>query len=288
MSRAATLAGGGAILLWAFLALLSRAASAVPPLQLTAMAFAVSGGAGLVWLAARGQLGVLRQGWKAWLHGVGGLFGYHALYFAALASAPPATANLINYTWPLMIVLLSAPALGLRLTWRHGIGTMLALAGCAILLGGGAAFPAGAWLGYACAAAAAMVWATYSILARRFQRVPGAALAGFCAGTSVLAWLAHLMAEPTMAPDPAAALAVLALGAGPMGTAFVLWDQGMKRGDPRLLGTLAFSTPVLSTLLLAGWRLAPLTGGTLVAAALVALGGWIAARQQAAPRLAES
>jgi drug/metabolite transporter (DMT)-like permease len=287
MNRAATLAGGGAILLWAFLALLSRAASGIPPLQLTAMAFAVSGGAGLAWLAVCGQFGVLLQGWKAWLHGVGGLFGYHALYFAGLAWAPPATANLINYTWPLLIVLLSAPALGLRLTWRHALGTLLALAGCATLLGGGAAFPAGAWLGYACAASAAVVWATYSFLARRFQRVPAAALAGFCAGTSVLAWLAHLAAEPTVAPDLAAALAVLALGAGPLGTAFVLWDHGMKRGDPRLLGTLAFSTPVLSTLLLAGWGLAPLTGATVVAAALVALGGWVAGREQAAPFLAE-
>ena len=122
-TRAATLAGCGAIGLWAVLALLSRAASGVPPLQLTAMSFAVSGGLGLAWLALRGQLHDLRQPPLAWAHGVGGLFGFHALYFASLARAPAATANLINYTWPLLIVLLSAALLGLRLTWRHGLGT---------------------------------------------------------------------------------------------------------------------------------------------------------------------
>ena len=156
--RGATLAGSGAIGLWAVLALLSRAASGVPPLQLTAMSFAVSGGLGLAWLAATGQLLVLRQPPLAWLHGVGGLFGFHALYFASLARAPAATANLINYTWPLLIVLLSAALLGMRLTLRHGLGTALALAGCAMLLSGGAAFPAGAALGYAVAAASAVVW----------------------------------------------------------------------------------------------------------------------------------
>ena len=104
--RGATLAGCGAIGLWAVLALLSRAASGVPPLQLTAMSFAVSGGLGLAWLALRGQLRDLRQPPLAWLHGVGGLFGFHALYFASLARPPAATANLINYTWPLLIVLL--------------------------------------------------------------------------------------------------------------------------------------------------------------------------------------
>ena len=142
--NAASWAGCGALGLWAFLALLNRAAAGVPPLQLTAMAFAVSAACGLAWLAARGRLDELRQSPAAWLHGVGGLFGYHALYFAAWASAPPAEATLLNYVWPLLIVLLSAALLGLRLTRRHAVGTALALAGCALLLGGGASFRADA------------------------------------------------------------------------------------------------------------------------------------------------
>lgn len=275
--RGATLAGCGAIGLWAVLALLSRAASGVPPLQLTAMSFAVSGGLGLAWLAASGRLQDLRQPPLAWLHGVGGLFGFHALYFASLARAPAATANLINYTWPLLIVLLSAALLGMRLTRRHGLGTALALAGCAMLLGGGAAFPAGAALGYALAAASAVVWALYSVLSRRFPGVPPGAMAGFCAGTAVLAGAAHLMSEATVALDASAWAAVLALGLGPVGAAFVLWDRGMKHGDPRLLGTLAFATPVLSTLILAAAGLAPFTVTTVAAAALVAAGGFVAA-----------
>lgn len=276
--RAATLAGCGAIGLWAVLALLSRAAADIPPLQLTAMSFTVSGGLGLAWLATHGQLRDLRQPLLAWAHGVGGLFGFHALYFASLARAPAATANLINYTWPLLIVLLSAALLGLRLTWRHGLGTLLALAGCALLLGGAAAFPAGAALGYALAAASAVVWALYSVLSRRFATVPPGAMAGFCAGTATLSSGMHLLTEATVAPDPAAWAAVLALGLGPVGAAFVLWDRGMKHGDPRLLGTLAFATPVLSTLVLAAAGFAPFTTVTVAAAALVAVGGFVAAR----------
>ena len=275
--RGATLAGCGAIGLWAVLALLSRAASGVPPLQLTAISFAVSGGLGLAWLAVTGRLHDLRQPPLAWLHGVGGLFGFHALYFASLARAPAATANLINYTWPLLIVLLSATLPGMRLTLRHGLGTALALAGCALLLGGGAAFPAGAALGYALAATSAVVWALYSLLSRRFPGVPPGAMAGFCAGTAVLAGAAHLASEATVALDASAWAAALALGLGPVGAAFVLWDRGMKRGDPRLLGTLAFATPVLSTLILAAAGLAPFTAATVAAAALVAAGGFVAA-----------
>ena len=277
--RPATLAGAGAIVLWAFLGLLSRAAAAIPPLQLTAMSFGVAAVLGLGVLLARGRLSDLRQRPPAWAHGVGGLFGFHALYFAALAWAPAAEANLINYSWPLLIVLLSAALLGLRLTGAHIAGTVLGAAGCALLLGGGARLTAGAMPGYLAAVASAITWATYSVLSRRFfATVPTGAVAGFCAASAVLAAASHFAFEPTVVPETQGWVAVLALGAGPVGGAFFLWDIGMKRGDPRLLGTLAYATPVASTLLLCAGGFAPFSGTLLASAALVAAGGLVAAR----------
>jgi len=276
--RPATLAGGGAIVLWAFLGLLSRAAAAIPPLQLTAMSFAVAAILGVSVLVARGRLADLRQRPLAWLHGVGGLFGFHALYFAALAWAPAAQANLINYSWPLLIVLLSALLLGLRLTARHIVGTILGAAGCVLLLSGGAHPNGTAFPGYLAAACSAVVWAGYSVLSRRFADVPTGAVAGFCAASAALAAASHSVFEPTVAPDATGWLAVLALGAGPVGGAFFLWDIGMKRGDPRLLGTLAYATPVASTLLLCAGGFATFGGTLLASAVLVAAGGLVAAR----------
>jgi drug/metabolite transporter (DMT)-like permease len=272
-----TLAGIGALLLWAFLALLARMAGGVPALQLTAMAFAVGGALALGVVAARGRLGALRQGPLAWAHGVGGLFGYHALYFAALALAPAVEANLLNYLWPLLIVLLSAPILGLRLGARRLAGVGLGFAGCALLVGAGASFPAGAALGFACAVGCAVVWAVYSVTSKRMAAVPTDALAGFCIATALLAGAAHLAFETTVMPDARQWLAVLLLGAGPLGAAFFLWDAGMKRGDPRLLGTLAYAVPVASTLLLVAAGEGGLDWRVAVAAALVAGGGLLAA-----------
>jgi len=276
--RPATLAGGGAIALWAFLGLLSRAAAAIPPLQLTAMSFLVAAVLGMAVLLARGRLSDLRQRPLAWLHGVGGLFGFHALYFTALAWAPAAEANLINYSWPLLIVLLSALLLGLRLRVRHVVGTVLGAAGCMLLLSGGARLTVSALPGYAAAVCSAIIWATYSVLSRRFAEVPTGAVAGFCAGSAVLAAASHFAFEPTIAPDPQGWIAALLMGAGPVGGAFFLWDVGMKRGDPRLLGTLAYATPVASTLLLCAGGFATFSLTLLASAVLVAAGGLVAAR----------
>lgn len=273
----ATIAGSGALLLWAFLALLARVAAGVPPLQLTALGFAVGGALALTVVAARGRLKLLRQGGLAWAHGVGGLFGYHALYFAALAFAPAVEANLLNYLWPLLIVLLSAPILGMHLGPRRILGVGLGFAGCVLLVGAGASFPAGAVFGFACALGCAVVWAVYSVTSKRMAAVPTEALAGFCLATALLAGAAHLAFETTVAPDARQWIAILLLGAGPLGAAFFLWDEGMKRGDPRLLGTLAYATPVASTLLLVVAGEGTLDWRTAAAAVLVIGGGVLAA-----------
>ncbi|MBK1657549.1 EamA family transporter [Paracraurococcus ruber] len=276
----ATLAGCAALLLWAFLALLARLAQPLPPLLLTGLAFAVGGALGVAVVAARGRLGALRQPAIVWLHGVGGLAGYHALYFAALALAPPVEANLLNYTWPLLIVLLAGPLRGLRLGPRRLAGVALGAAGAVLLLAAGAqGFGGGSPAGYAAAAGAAVTWAFYSVLAGtpRLSGVPTEAVAGFCLASAALALLGHWAFEPAASPAVGQWPAILLLGAGPVGAAFFLWDVGMKRGDPRLLGTLAYATPVASTLLLVLAGEGALSPAVLLAAALVVGGGALAA-----------
>ena len=94
-----------------------------------------------------GGLRALRQPLVVWLVGVGGLFGYHALYFIALRFAPPAEAGLLNYLWPLLIVLFSSLLPGERLAAHHIVGALLGLAGTILLFAGAAgAVRAGAYL----------------------------------------------------------------------------------------------------------------------------------------------
>jgi drug/metabolite transporter (DMT)-like permease len=275
----ATLLGGVALLNWAMLALLSRIAADLPPFQVTAMAFSVTAGFGLIYLALKREIGLLRQSGWAWTHGVLGLFGYHALFFTALRYAPAAEANLLNYAWPFLLVLLSVPFLGLQLTRSHLLGVTIGLCGCALLLARGASFSLDAAFGYVCAIAAAFTWALYSVLSGRFKNVPTQAVIGFCAGGALLAGIAHLLFETSVAPSPSALVCVLLLGIGPAGGAFLLWDVGMKRGDPRLLAVLGYGVPVASTLILGLAGLAALSLDTLMAAILVALGGYLAARR---------
>jgi drug/metabolite transporter (DMT)-like permease len=284
--RTATLIGLTAILMWSLLAVLTVATGKIPAFQLAAMTFAIGALVGfLTWVGRPGVIGALRQPPLAWIVGVGGLFGYHALYFLALRFAPPAEAGLLNYLWPLLIVLFSSLLPGERLAPHHIVGALLGLVGTVLLFAGNSSggFAPGQLPGLIAAFVAAFVWAAYSVMSRKLKAVPTDAVAGFCAVTALLATLMHGIVEVTVWPETTAQwLAIIALGVGPVGAAFYAWDIGMKRGDIRVLGAASYATPLFSTafLILAGF--AKPSASIAIAAVLIAGGGLIAAKDMIA------
>jgi len=251
-----------AIILWSTLALAGAGLQSVPRLLLLGVTLLASG---LVSLARR-------AGWRVparvLLVGVGGIFGYHFLYFTAFASAPAVEVNLINYLWPLLIVLLSPLVLpGARLRPNHLLGALLGMAGAGLIATGGRLHLQSQHLpGYAAAAGAALTWALYSLLTRRLPPFPTGSVGAFCLLSGLLALGVYFLAggslQAVTALTPAQWMFLLLVGAGPMGAAFFFWDAALKRGDPRGIGALAYLTPLLSTLnlvLFAGQRLTALS-----------------------------
>jgi drug/metabolite transporter (DMT)-like permease len=277
-ARAATFAALGAIVLWGSLAWLSVRLASWPPFFLLGCALGI------------GALPALPR-WRHWrvpprtlALGVYGLFGFHFFLFVALRNAPPVAANLINYLWPLLIVFLTPVLLeGYRLRARHVAGAVMGFTGAALLVapelhGGRLA------IGYVFALVSALIWSSYSLWTKRVPPFATAAVGLFCALASLLAFVAHWAWEPRFSP-PAGDLAyLLAIGLGPMGTAFLLWDYALKRGDPRLLGTLAYLTPLLSTALLVGSGTGEFSLRIGVAALLIVAGAALAARAERARR----
>src|SRR5690606_7432364 len=121
-------------------------------------------------------------------------------YFFALRSAPPVEAGLINYLWPLLIVVFSAFLPGERLKWQHILGCVLALVGAVLVVtrGQGLSLDAQYLPGYFAALCAALAWSSYSVRSRRFAGVPSEAITGFCLATAVLSTICHLLLEPTV------------------------------------------------------------------------------------------
>ena len=240
----------GAITLWASLASLGVALRHVPPFLLTGIALGLGSLLALPF--------VLRDP-HAWripastlLLGVYGLFGFHFLLFIALRHAPPVEANLVNYLWPLLIVVLAPLFLrGVRLHTLHVVAALLGFAGAAIAILGSGTGSAGGWAwGYLPALASAFVWASYSLLTQRVAAFPTTAIGLFGLVSGGLSLLCHWALEAPVALSGRDWLLLAVMGLGPLGGAFYLWDKALKLGDTRQIGILSYLTPLGSTALL--------------------------------------
>jgi drug/metabolite transporter (DMT)-like permease len=276
----ATLFALAAILLWSTLALAGVRSTSLPPFLLLGVAFCTSGLFSIIRPRAwRVQFPVL-------LVGVGGIFGYHALYFRAFALAPAVEVNLVNYLWPLLIVVLAPLILPqFQLRRNHLFGALLGLTGAMLIVSGGRFnLQSQFLLGYLAALGAAITWAMYSLLTRHLPPFPTDTVAVFCAISGVLALTIHFSTTNAWTLTQAVSLQdwvmMISIGFGPMGAAFYFWDAALKSGDPRRIGSLAYLTPLLSTLNLILFARQSLTWVTGLAMMLIILGAVIGGRSK--------
>lgn len=258
----------GAIAMWASLASLGVSLTHVPPFLLTGIALII--GSIPAWPFVARDASQWRIPLRTLALGVYGLFAYHFLLFIALRYAPAVEANLVNYLWPLFIVVL-APALlpGVRLRLAHVAAALLGFGGAAIAIVGGRELSGELAWGYLPALAAAFIWASYSLLTKRVAAFPTTAIGLFGLVSGALSLLCHVLLEPATALQWRDWALLALLGLGPLGASFFLWDKALKLGDARQIGILSYITPLASTTLLVLVSGRPFSSSIVIATGLI-------------------
>ena len=266
--RRATLIGLVAVLCWSSTVGLMRSiAEGLGALGGAAVLYTVSAALVLLvqGLPSKAQL---RAASRIYLIVGGLLFAFYEICLSvAIGLADGRTQSMelgtINYLWPCLTIVLAVVLRQQQARWWLWPGVALCLWGLVLVVGAETGSQLPWWqslvrnmaanpLAYGLAFGAAVMWPTYSLLARRF----GGGLNGvglFLLLTAVLLWLQWCSVETVpmqwswgMAAQVLAVGALTALG-------YSCWEHGIQRGNLAVMAAGSYFTPVLSALWASVW-----------------------------------
>ncbi|TPK06896.1 MULTISPECIES: DMT family transporter [unclassified Mesorhizobium] len=204
-----------------------------------------------------------------------GLVGTMVLQYIAFASMPVIEANLVAYTWPLMVAAAVIAFENPRRPALLGLAAALGFVGVALVISGGRdrTWFQGDLAGYLCAFGSALCMAFYSVMVGRLAPSPDRLLlpSSLVGVALTLIWSVR---EGVAWPTGVDLALGLYLGAGPMGLGYYFWSRALKLGGSGKVAVIAYLTPIASTLLLtlSGERLTT----TAIAGAVLVIGSCIA------------
>ena len=233
-----------AIVCWGSLATLGNQLIHLPPFYVLGLSFII--GSIPAWTKPKELFPDFAT--SSW--GILGYFGYHFFLFYSFRKAPIIEANLINYLWPMILVMMTPLFFkSQKLKSYHFVGAGLSLLGCLVLVRGkGADIKLENFYGYLLALGAAISWPVYSLVKKKMRSSTVWSVGGFCLGAGILCLITHALIEPRVVLQWNDALLIFFMGIGPFGLSFYAWDRALAHGDSRVIGALSYLTPVLSTL----------------------------------------
>lgn len=277
---AAIWAGIASILQWAVFPTMTKLAGDIQPFQIIGVAFSVAFLMTVMhWLKEGSNIiSHFKMPLPLLLLGIWGLFGFHFCYFFAFQRAPALDVFLIIEMWPILLMLAAVIFAHERLHIHQMIGAVIGFAGVVMVASKGefSGFSSQYTEGYSLAAAAALTWAVYSALSKRYAAYMSADTIGvFCGISAVLSLFCHWKFESWHHLSQFQWLMLILMGIGPVGIAFFTWNIGMKYGNITLLGILSLTIPLLGTLILTMFGYGEFTSKIAMATILVVAGGAI-------------
>jgi drug/metabolite transporter (DMT)-like permease len=286
-TRLHTALGLLAIVLWSTSIGVSRSVvEKLGPLTAGAAIFTLAGVLGCLILLARSGFGDLRRLPRRYLLGCGGLFvAYELCLYLAIGLAAGGRqvleVGVINYLWPGLTVLLAVPLLGRRAGPFLVPGVLVAFAGVVVAAAGRGGL---SWAGfldnlqanpaaYLLALGAAVTWALYSNLAKRWAGGhKGNAVPVFLLATGLLLLGLSTLFRHRMEWSGATLLEILFLAVFTSLLAYAFWDGAMRHGNMTLVAAASYATPILSMLVTSIYLHVAAGASLWIASALVAAG----------------
>jgi len=180
-------------------------------------------------------------------------FLYYLVLFRTYSLLPAQEAQALNYTWPIMLALLSVPLLDQRIRVRNILGIFISFFGVLIISTRGDittlkfANPYGAFLGLM----SALIWAIYWILNLRDQRQAVIKMFFNFAFGFIYTLFFIILTHDFIIPSLEGLLGAMYVGTFEMGITFLLWLKALELSETTAqIANLVYLTPFISLVII--------------------------------------
>ena len=177
-----------------------------------------------------------------------GLFMYSALYYYGLKQLSSQEACILNYLWPIMLVIFSSIILKEKMTVAKGLAMFCSFFGIIILsTGGGSTATGNVTTGMISCIVAAACYGLFSVLNKKADYNQNIAMMVIWFVTAICAGILGLITEEWKPIEGTQWLGMLWLGVVIDAVAYLLWALALKGdGTTAKIANLAYLTPFLS------------------------------------------
>lgn len=226
----------------------------------------------------RGKFGEIRRlNWKYAALGALNPFLYYLVLFKAYALLPAQVAQPLNYSWQIVLLILSIPFLGAKVTRRQIVWLFVSFAGIILISMQGSltGFKVDSLWGVFLALSSAFIWAFYWILNSKVAVDVDDSVKlflNFAFGFIYLLIYCAIFDDFSM-PSLGAISAAVYVGLFEMGLTFIFWAKALSLATNRAaVISLTYLSPVLSLILIYFVLGETLYSTTLIGFALIILG----------------
>jgi drug/metabolite transporter (DMT)-like permease len=178
-----------------------------------------------------------------------GVFVYHIFLYSSFALAPAGQVNVMNYLWPIFIVMLSIPILHEKFNYKTIIAIVLSFLGAIIALtkGNFTLFSGQYSLGYLLAAVGAFFYGLFCVLGKKvsYDKL-SSMLVYFIAAAIFIIPTTAVVSSFVMPKSLTTIISLLALGGLINSLTLVLWFKALKSGHTHKTANLVYIVPFLA------------------------------------------
>lgn len=176
-----------------------------------------------------------------------GIFLYTFLLFESLTYLRAQEAFILNYLWPIMVVIFSAAILKERFTLTRCGGVVISFLGVFIVMAqASAGLQFDSLKGVASAIGCAVSYGLFSVLGKRRDYDRYVSMMFYYLFATIFSAVPVLMRSGLPRLSIAQLLGVVWLGVFANGVAFVFWFLSLRHGDTARMSSIIFLTPFLS------------------------------------------